>query len=314
MSFAHSYWIILCCYGFLLPMATVLTTTLFAQITISRWFLSERGLAIGISACGVSLGAFALPPIATALLARLGWHDAFRVLALLVVFLIPVGLIVLGAREPALRAPAKVEGARNDGPAHSYREVLRDSGFWRIALGFGAILLACLPVQYGIGSYAADLGLSQSQAALAASLSALTFAAGKLSFGKLADTIPHHLSYRLAVAFIAVGIGTCSTAKSLLPLTVGLSLMTFGQGCVLPISAAMVASRFEMRSFGRVLGLLWMVVGLSSWSAYLAGVIRDAAGSYALAFILLTLPLAAAAYVLRNGMSAVRPSVSGPGA
>jgi MFS family permease len=314
MSLANSYWVVLCCYGFLLPIASVLTTTLFAQITLARWFVSQRGLAMGISACGVSLGAFVLPPIATALLSRMDWHATFRVLGVAVTALIPIGLLVLRSPEHGSPPRPMLAAVVDETPVYTAAQVLREGDFWRIALGFGCILLACLPVQYGIGSYAADLGLSQRQAALAASLSAVGFAAGKLSFGKLADLIPHHLSYRIAVGFIVVGIVLCCTADSLLPLTVGLSLMTFGQGCTLPISAAMVASRFPMRSFGQVLGLLWMIVGLSSLSAYLAGLVRDASGSYPLAFTLLTIPLLGALYVLRDGIGAIRQPISGAGA
>lgn len=300
MSFATSHWVILLLYGLLLPATLVLTTNLFSQIMIARWFVESRGLAMGISALGVSFGAFVMPPIATALLAHYDWHATFRMLALsALVILIPTGLLVLTRKPDASSSPQTAVHGTTDASTLTTAALLRNRDFWLIAAGFGFMLLACLAAQFGVGSYAKDLGISQQQAALAASLSAVSFGCGKLGFGKLADLLPHRLSYWMAVTLVLLGIGIYSSAGSLLPFTLGLMLMTLGQGCFLPISSGMVIERFGVQSFGRVMGLLWMFIGLGSVSPFIAGLIRDATGSYSTAFIVMSLPLLLTAFAMR---------------
>lgn len=298
MSFTRTYWIILACYGLLLPVALVLTTNLFSQIMVARWFHENRGFAMGISALGVSFGAFLLPPIATTLLGQYGWHETFRILAFAtLILLVPAALLVLS--RPPEPATAQAHPHDGGGAGITTATVFRNPRFWLIAFGFGSITFACLPVQFGVGSYARDLGISQQQAAFAASLSAVSFAAGKLGFGKLADLLPYRISYWIAAALILLGIAVHALADGLGPFTLGLMLMTLGQGCVLPISSGMVIATFGLQAFSRVLGLLWFFIGLSMVSPYIAGLLRESSGGYPTAFLSLTLPLILAALAMR---------------
>jgi MFS family permease len=298
MSFTRSYWIILGGYGLLLPLALVLTTNLFSQIMVARWFDENRGFAMGISALGVSFGAFLLPPIATALLGQYGWHETFRILAFAaLLLLVPTGLLVLSREPEASVGQAHPHGGGESGITTA--SLLKNPRFWLIAFGFGSITFACMPVQFGVGSYARDLGISQQQAAYAASLSAVSFACGKLGFGRLADWLPYRISYWIASVLILLGISVHALADGLGGFTFGLMLMTLGQGCVLPISSGMVIASFGLQAFSRVLGLLWLFIGLSMVSPYIAGLLREGAGGYPPAFLLLSLPLLLAAVTMR---------------
>lgn len=297
VSFATSYWVILVCIGLLLPTGMVLTTNLFSQIMIGRWFTSQRGLAMGISSLGVALGAFAFPPIATTLLTYFDWHMTFRILAFsALVILMPSGLLAF-SRNPDTPETRVSQESTDELTTFA---LLRNRDFWLIATGFGFLLLACTAVQFGIGSYAKDLGISQQHAAYAASLGAASLACGKLAFGKLTDIVSHRLCYWIAVVLAFLGIGIFSSAHSLPTLTLGMMLVAFGQGCMMPGSVAMVISCFGVQSLGRVLGLMWMFIGMGAFSPYLAGLARDALGSYSMAFPLLTVPLLFTAIAMRR--------------
>ena len=299
MSLTHSYAVILTGHGLLLPLANILTTTMFAQIAVTRWFFDHRGLALGISAMGISLGAFVMPLIATWLLAHYSWHEAFRIIAAAeCLILIPPALLVL-ARDPDHTAVTTAQSHDRPATAMSNTEILSNRAFWLIAFGFGSMTFASLPVQFALGSHARDLGIGQQQAAIAASLSAISFACGKLGFGKLADWLPARRSYWLAALLILVGIGIHSATDSLIGLTIGLMLITTGLGCTLPLSASMVIVFFGQHSFSRALGLLWFFLGLAMTSPFLAGLIRDHAGNYQTAYLLLSLPLLLAALAMR---------------
>lgn len=301
LSFATSLWVVLFLYGIILPAGVILTANLFSQIMVSRWFMTNRGVAMGISALGVSLGAFVMPPIATTLLAHFDWRETFRILGA-IAFVIPIsaGMMVL-THKPDVAVVTHTPTHQSTGDLTlANTMLLQTRDFWLIASGFCMLQFACLPLQFGVGSYAKDLGISQQQAAFAVSLSAVSLGCGKLTFGRLADILPYRFSYWLATVLIFLGIGIYSIADSLLPFTLGLMLMTLGQGCILPISGGMVITRFGIQAFSRVLGFLWLFIPLGSVSPYLAGLIREATGSYSSAYLIMGIPLLMAAVAIRR--------------
>src|SRR5437879_10067062 len=52
---------------------------------VQRWFLRRRGLASGLAVSGIGVGTLAMPPLATMLIAALGWRDAYLALGALAV-------------------------------------------------------------------------------------------------------------------------------------------------------------------------------------------------------------------------------------
>jgi MFS family permease len=309
VSFATSHWVILLCIGLVLPMGMVLTTNLFSQLMISRWFVANRGLAMGIGALGVAFGAALLPPVATKMLSSFGWRSTFQILAICAfVILMPSGLWIFSRSTDA--SDVQEHGDRD---VYTTFGLLLDKNFWLIAAGFGCLLMTCVAVQFSVGSYAKDLGISQQHAAYAASFSAVSLACGKLFFGKLTDLLPHRVCYWISVTIVILGIGVTSSATSFLLLSLGMVLVMFGQGCMMPGSIAMVISCFGVRSLGKVLGLLWLFIGMGAFSPYLAGLVRDLTGNYSIAYPLLTTPLLAMAIAMRS-MSSKRthPSIAAP--
>src|SRR5437764_11194749 len=50
---------------------------------VQRWFLRRRGLASGLAVSGIGVGTLVMPPLATMLIAALGWRDAYLALGAL---------------------------------------------------------------------------------------------------------------------------------------------------------------------------------------------------------------------------------------
>src|SRR5262249_19224498 len=153
--------------------------------------------------------------------------------------------------------------------------------------GFGAILVAFVPLLYSLGDYAHDLGIPPERAAAAAAMAALAMAPGKLTFGRLADWFSHRFLYRVGAIMIAAGIVVVSLSHSFTMLLAGLVLTNFGQGCYLPMLSSMIVSRFGAAAFGQVLGLAIVLIQLSAVAPYLSGLIRDATGGYGTAFLIM---------------------------
>ncbi|MFQ5904126.1 MAG: MFS transporter [Candidatus Binatia bacterium] len=81
-------------FFFLLGFADNGTTFLAYGTLVSRWFERHRGIALGIAMSGAAIGGFLLPPLFHFLIARLGWVNAYAVLAVLSSIMIPIALWV----------------------------------------------------------------------------------------------------------------------------------------------------------------------------------------------------------------------------
>jgi MFS family permease len=262
----------------------------------------------------LAIGSLVIPPIVTALIPLYGWRISMRLLAAATFLLIvPTAWLLLGRIPAADADPPSISRV----PQWTTLMLLRNRDFQIICAGFAALLSAYLPVLYNIGAYARDIGVSQPQAAFAVAWSAPALTLGKLGFGKLADLLEHRRLYWIAVAPMLLGVVMVSTAGAFPQLLVGLLLVSFGQGCYLPLLASMIVARFGARSFGQVLGLAAILTQTSAVSPYLAGVIRDGTGSYTAAFLALSLPLLPAMIAMRwlssrsgspDNIAALRPA------
>ena len=74
LSFATAFWQVMVLYLTLLPLGSVLCGPLAAQTLVGKWFTTQRGIAIAISAAGTSLGGFVFPLIIAALFDSYSWQ------------------------------------------------------------------------------------------------------------------------------------------------------------------------------------------------------------------------------------------------
>lgn len=301
ISMADSHWEILIIYGTMLAFGIMICGALGCQSLISKWFVANRGAALGISAVGMSIGGFLMPPITTALLAAFGWRETFQLLAVAtLLLLLPSAWIILG-RDPEPEEPTAIGDTRP--VADQFRwttgKLLRNPDFWIFVACFSVMLMAYLPVLYSIGVYARDLDIAQQRAALVASVGAMALGAGKFSFGKLSDKFDFRLLYWIACVGIltsVVGIGFVQSWQMLMTAVVVLS---FCFGAYMPLMSVVVVNRFGSASFGFVLGLGLTFAQLCALSPFLSGLLQEASGSYRVAFILMGLPLLPAMIVMR---------------
>src|SRR3954468_20984911 len=65
------------------------------QVLLSRWFSAARGRAMGFAYLGIGLGGALVPLVAVRRVAAFGWHDALRILGVLIVVIaLPLALVV----------------------------------------------------------------------------------------------------------------------------------------------------------------------------------------------------------------------------
>lgn len=96
LSLATEFWQIVALHVTLLPVGMILTGTLASQTMVSKWFTEKRGLAIGVSSMGTSLGGLSVPLVTAWLIGEQGWQGAYLVLAMLsLILLVPLNYLVL---------------------------------------------------------------------------------------------------------------------------------------------------------------------------------------------------------------------------
>jgi MFS family permease len=291
---------------------------------VSRWYLRARGRALGVANMGPPAGTVLFALAGGTLVPALGWRATLALAALAPLLLVPALLLVVADRPEALgQRPdgAEAEPAR-DGAAHaapaadpawSARALLASRAFWGASLAMGL-------VGGGLGAgwssqvvpFAADLGLSAAEGAVAVALGAGLAIPGTLACGTLSDRIDPPRLFLALIAVLAAAFGLLFTAPSHASLLAASALFGLASGGVLPVFNAMVVRGFGAASFGTALGISGLVqLPFPFAGPVLAGALRDGTGGYATTLLVFLAALGAAALclALARGGVATRAAV-----
>lgn len=302
-SLASHLWQIQVLFASLMVAGMLLSGPLAAQTLMARWFTHNRGLALGLSTVGTSIGGFLLPLLFTSLLGALGWRGTSLWLALLVVVLVvpAVWLVIRSSPEAAGVAP---QGASADQVAElpdqiwTMPELLRCKTFWFIVCAFLPLATAFGGAQQNLGPFAADLSIAPAQAAWLVSILSLSMIVAKVFFGAMADRIDHRWLFMMALFACLLGLMQLSIGMSYVRLLFVACLLGAAAGGFLPLLAAIVSTRFGTVAFGRVMGLIGPFTMLAAIGPWLTAQVRDQADSYDAAWPLLMAVLIPAALAI----------------
>lgn len=305
-SMATAMWQIIALYALLMPLGMAMAGPLAAQTLVTRWFLDKRGMALGISAIGTSIGGFGFPFLTAALIEHFGWRQAMQVLSLLaLIMIIPLAGFILRRQPPppaALPVDAHPEGRQSiEARQWQVTEILRAPMFWIAVVAFLPTNAAFGAMQFNLGALTQDLGHPTSYAALLISLSSLAMIVGKFAFGAAADRVDHRWLYYIMAIGMAGALLMLMGTPALLTLILAATLMGMAGGGILTLMAVVYGSRFGAASFGRVMGLGMLFITMASLGPLFSGWVFDRSGSYDIAFglfALLFLPAAIAMYRL----------------
>jgi MFS family permease len=295
LSLTTALWQIILLFATILPAGMSLTGPLAAQSLVAKWFVERRGLAIGLSALGTSMGGFSFPLLNSYLIGSMGWRGAFVVLGIMAVVLIcPLTYLVL-KRQPDSQngiAPSSSDSAiLTEYRQWKTREILKSPMFWIPVACFLPMNAAFGGVQFNLGAYMQDLNFESGQAALLISLISLSMIVGKLFFGSLSDSFDHRRLYWFALFCLSIALVMFQSEPGLGQLRTGAILIGVATGGILPLTGIIIGSRFGAASFGRVMGLLTLFLTMGAFGPLLAGWVFDATGSYDRAFQLFLLLL-----------------------
>ncbi|RQT06507.1 MFS transporter [Burkholderia contaminans] len=274
---------------------------------VQRWFVRRRGFASGLAVAGIGVGTLVMPPLASALIAHVGWRGAYFTLAVIAV-VIGAGMALLIENDPRGRgllpdgeaAHESVEGggakatACNAGPSVSGAAARRKPAAGATvreavtSRSFASLYAACLICSFGVFvpfvhlvPYALDHGVSSSTAVLLLGAIGVGSTAGRFFLGGLADRFGRRTSLLamfagMAVALVAwAGAGTVATLAAF---ALGFGVFYGGWVAVLP---AVVMDYFGGRNVSGIIGVLYTSVAFGTLiGPTAAGFIYDAGGGY----------------------------------
>lgn len=281
-------WQLYVIYGVLLGFVGLGSMLAPLMANILRWFDDRRGMAAAIVASGQGLAGTLWPPVFHRFVDGIGWRESFfwyGVLALCV--LVPMSF-VMRRRAPVKAAPAPAAGFV---PEHGIAGGAPLSANAIQALLCLAIVCCCVSMampHVHLISHASDIG---HPAARAAEMLSVALASNFLTRVFVVGPIIHRLgSIRALMLFSTVQMAAVfllGFAEGLLVLYGLGALYGFGLGGIIPSYPVIVRETQPIRQAGTRTGLviLFGASGMGIGGA-LGGVIYDAFGSYAAAFLI----------------------------
>lgn len=281
-------------YATLIPLSVLSLGMMPSSALITRWFRKNRGLALGISLTGSSIGGFIAPPVLAFLFVAYGWRVSVLCIGAAVILLAPVFYRLLadfpediGCEVEEESAKTKQQLAEADKVDWGFSDLLGSRVTYLQTIYSGAMLAVTLGLLANLSLHAKDLGFGTQQQAFLYSIIAICSLGGKIVIGTLTDRFGIKPIAVLGIACMVTGLSVFLVVQSYEGLMLACVFFGLATGATTPIWTAMISRQFGARSFGRALGLQSpMHIPISAPSAPLAGWISDTTGSYELVFIL----------------------------
>lgn len=264
---------------------------------VQGWFDKSLGKALGILfACG-SVGGIVQPLFAQALMDRIGWREAYLVLA--ATSLLAAGLAAsLLVDEPLLAKPAAapVRETGSQAPPTSMLSLLRNRVWWALAVWNALFGFAASGIGFHMASLLQDRGATPAQSAVALSLGGTGLLVGTLVSGWLLDRVP---ARRIASVLMLGPLCAVLVLLASTNVAVGmLSSLVFGlcSGTEGNLSALLIGRYFGTAMYGRAYSTQIVAIGAGAGVApWLMGLMQQRTGNYDLALIVSAAAFGAAA-------------------
>lgn len=254
---------------------------------VSQWFDKRRGLALGISMCGVGVASILIPPIGQALITRHGWPTAYITFAAIATIGIP--LMALTMREPvreqatrAKSAEAQAAGPIGGGTTSlplkrllaSREFVLLCLIFMLLAFGLNAVIIHLVPALI-------DAGFTGQSAANAVAWLGVGLIFGRIFAGWLMDLLFAPTAALVLFVLPAIGVAGLLVEDFLFLAPLFALLIGIGSAAEMDLMAYLTSRYFGIDNFGRIYGYFYSVFMIGSASGPLAmGIGFDLMASY----------------------------------
>ncbi len=254
------------------------------QVLLARWFDKARGRAMGFAYLGIGVGGALVPLLSVYLVQNFGWHNALRILGILIIVLaLPLAYFV--KENP----PDQSVNTTATTPAMPIGWAFKSKAFYLLAIGSMCSIGAVGGTNQHLKLFLSlDQQYAQAEAARVASLVLAFSLVGRLLMGWLADRYTKKYVMLLIYLLIAASIPLLFFASS--PVAIYLFAIVFGIGLggdymIIPL---MAAELFGVKVMGRLMGVVLTADGVAEATVpMLVGNLRDQTASYTVGFCVL---------------------------
>ena len=284
----------LCCMLLLAPGAALLGT-IPTTVMVAHWFTRRRGLAIGVTAAGISMGGLFMPPIAAVLLEDFGPRLSLLILGGLI-----AGILLPTVWWLAVVKPADIGQYPDGNPDNAgvmdqaegqpliLKALFARRDFWTIAISAGVMSFAGILILTYLAPFAQASGMSLQQSALMVSLYSFSGIAGKFTTGWLSDNFAPRRILTLTLVVSMIGWLPMLNIEGMLAFAITACSVGFAMGGLIPVWSSLIALNFGLNNFGRVRGIMSVaLIVFTIIPGPLAGYLYDTTGSYVSSFSIL---------------------------
>jgi MFS family permease len=264
-------------------------TIIPCSLIVSNWFGTRRGLALGVTFAGTSIGGMGMTMVSNYAIATGGWRTGYVTLALPMIFVV-IPLVLLKVRSrPAGQASAPLASKPQSAlvvPGLEIAEAIRTRSFWLISAA--QFLYACSIAGAGLHLIAFLTGVGYTPNLAAGVLSLIFFltSVGKLAMGVFADRVSARIALSTNFAFSMIGTAMLLGAGHTSALLGYVIFYGLTVGAPLVLMPMVMAESLGLRRLGSVMGTTGMFATVgAAVGPVLAGHIFDVSGSYNAAFI-----------------------------
>ena len=306
-SQVHNLWEFYLARGVAQTVGGAMLGNLVVNVTVARWFVARRGMAISIASAGVSLGGVLLTPVVGWWVGDYGWREAWVFLGIMVwVLILPSALII--RRSPEDRGLHPDGMNPEEASAYTKRrkrmsaatevqwtrpEAIRTTTIWYVIfaygvanIGLGAMLIHLIP-------FLTDHGWSRAEATALFGIQSWLALLSKPLWGLLMDRF--HARYLSAFGFVVSAIGVlavlAATKADSTPLVaIAVATYGFGIGGTVPLQETVWASYFGRMHLGKIRSVAMpFTIIFGAGGPFMAGWLFDRTGNYTLAFMLFSM-------------------------
>jgi MFS family permease len=283
-------------YGVIYGITSAFFMYLAAPVIINRWFQTDAGMALGLTAAVLGVLAAVASPVAQSLIDADGWRVS-RLVMCGVTLVVSVLLTLLfvrdapeteGLRPHGFERAGVIKGLSNDASGGAtLSRARRSAGLYLLMTIAGIVVLNAAFFQQ-IPAYAAEGRLGANAGAVAVSIIMVGGVVGKLLLGWLAD--------RVGVIATAVGAQLCgglgmglafAAGGSVSAFYIGMGLFGFGYAALTVVVPLLVRGAFGSAHYSDIFSWVSTAIFLASALSFLLfGEIVGLTGSFSWCFII----------------------------
>ncbi|HAU31700.1 MAG TPA: hypothetical protein DCW46_05455 [Desulfotomaculum sp.] len=291
---AQNYWQLFFFFGVIAGLGTGCCYSIPSSV-VQKWFIEKRGVALGVSMCGIGLGAFIISLLVGYLIPIYGWRTGFFAEgALLFLFMfVPAFFIVREPRQIGL-LPLGMKNSHPDNGLNKphtnlvllIKKLISNRTFLLLYANQFFTCIALLIVSTHVVPFAEDMGIPKLVAASAMGLVGLFSGVGRLQAGFVCDKIGFKKSLIIFCSMCCIAFLYLITVKNIWMLYIFVVIYSLGYGGKAMSLPGLAGYSLGTGSLGTIMGLISSAFGLGGFiGSIMGGWIFDHTHSYVWAFI-----------------------------